>query len=158
MSKPARLSLAGVVCAALLAVTAASASAAMTVSLGQPTLTARVAIKVPATVSCDPFDPSLTYFDDSVIVSVEQAAGRDIAKGTGSAFGFLPNLVFACDSAPHTVSVDAAADASGPPFHGGRAAFSATANALAGFSCGNGCFFNLAGQSATSGSMTFNLH
>jgi hypothetical protein len=64
--------------------TAATAQAA-TISLGTPSLSGRVAITEPVTVSCSPFDPSLTLFQESVNVSVEQASGRSIARGSGFA-------------------------------------------------------------------------
>jgi hypothetical protein len=154
-----RLCLAGAATVLLVAVSASYASA-MTVSLGTPTLSARVAISVPATVSCDPFDPTLTYFADGVTVSVQQAAGRQIARGTGSASGF-PDVLFACDSAPHTISVSVAADPAGPPFHGGPAAFTTSAFAEAGICFGpddsGGCS-PIASQSASSGPTTLNLH
>jgi hypothetical protein len=146
--------------AAVCAATAASAQA-MTVSLGQPSLSARVAVTEPVSVSCTPFDPSLTLFSESVNVSIEQAAGQGIAQGSGSVFGFLPVLPFPCDGTAHTVSVGILADPAGPAFHGGPAALSAGANVQAGTPCFPGstsCFFNLTGESATAGPTTLSMH
>jgi hypothetical protein len=140
--------------------TAATAQAT-TISLGAPSLSGRVAITEPVTVSCSPFDPSLTLFGESVNVSVEQASGRSIARGSGSAFGFVPALLFACDGSQNTVPVTILADTAGPPFHGGTVVVSASASASAGTPCfpgSNNCFFNISGQSASTGPTTLHLH
>lgn len=140
--------------------TAATAQAT-TISLGAPSLSGRVAIIEPVTVSCLPLDPSLTLFEQSVNVSVEQGSGRSIARGSGSVGGFLPTLLFACDGNQKTVPVTVLADTAGPPFHGGTAVVSASASALAGTPCFPGatnCFFNLTGQSASTGPTTLHLH
>ena len=160
MSRPLRhVGLAGAACMLVLGITATTASA-MTLSLGAPTLSNRILISVPATVSCDPFDASLTYFAYGVTVSVQQAAGREIARGTGAAGSFMDGLI-PCDSAPHTVDVNVSADPAGPPFHGGPASFSASAYADAGYCYGPngswGCAL-LAWQSASTGSTTLNLN
>lgn len=76
-------------------------------------------------------------------------------------FGFLPNLLFACDGSEYTVTVVILADPAGPPFHGGPAAFSATASATAGTPCFPGstnCFFNLVGKSGTVDQIAINVH
>jgi hypothetical protein len=51
--------------------TAAVASGEMTMTVGSPTLSGRVLITVPLTITCSPFDPSLTFFTASAAVSVE---------------------------------------------------------------------------------------
>jgi hypothetical protein len=72
---------------AVLAATAAAAQAGINVKIGQLSLSARVAISVPLTVNCSPFDPSLTFFATDAGVSVEQASGQAIAHGTGNVYG-----------------------------------------------------------------------
>ena len=104
--------------------------AAMTVSLGIPSLSGRVAITEPVTVSCSPFDPSLVAFGQSVTVNAEQASGRSIARGSGTSANS-----FACDGSQTTVPVSVLADPAGPPFHGGPAVISASAQASAGTPC-----------------------
>lgn len=155
-----RVGAAGAAGVLTLAITA-SASAAMTVSLGEPNLSSRVAISVPVTVSCGPFDPALTHFSSGASVSVEQAAGSRIARGNGMTFSSLPDLLFACDSAAHTFAVNVLADTNGPPFHGGPAVLVATAAAGAGIPCSpdsTTCFFGGTSQTAATGPTTLNLH
>jgi hypothetical protein len=142
---------------------AATASAqAMTISVG-PTasLSSRVAVTAPVTVSCTPFDPSLTLVDETINVTVEQASGRSVAHGTGSAGAFTPSLLFACDNSQATIPVTISADTSGPPFHGGTAVATAMAFAQAGIPCGfpaPGCFQILDSQTATSSATTVRMH
>lgn len=137
--------------------TAANADA-MSISLGKPTLIGHVAISEPVTVSCSPLDPSLTVFGESVSVSVEQASGRSIAGGSGSAFG--SPLLFPCDDSDNTIAVNVAADTNGPPFKGGRAVFTASAGATAGTpvpGCG-GCFTGpFVSENASVGPAALNL-
>lgn len=98
----------------------AQANPGVTVAIGSSaTLQSRVLLTLPVTVSCDPVGD---FFAMS-FVSVEQAAGRQIARGTGFNFP-LP----VCDSTPHTYPVSVLADASGPPFHGGQAVAFASVN------------------------------
>ena len=133
----------------------------LTVTIGAPDLsTDRVSITVPVTVSCAPFDASLTHFASDVRVTVQQASGRQIARGTGSITSFLPDLLFPCDTTEHTLTVVVLADPLGPPFHGGPAALSARVTASAGTPCFPGstnCFTNLSGQLALVGPTTVNL-
>src|ERR1700748_1468963 len=89
-----------VVCAA-----PAAAAGAMTVTLGTPNLTGRVAITVPVTVTCSAFDPSLTLSNEGINMQVEQASGRAIAHGASSSFGFVPNLLFPCDGSQSTIPI-----------------------------------------------------
>ena len=139
-------------------ISAAAADSALTLRLGTPDLSARVLITVPVIVSCSPFDPSLTLFSESVNVSVVQASGTRIATGSGSLMSFLPPLPFVCDDTEHTVAVNVLANATGPPFHGGSAVFTASAGVAAGVSCGPNCFFNIVGQSGQIGPTTLNMH
>lgn len=145
---------------AAFAVTASAAGAA-TLSLGTPSLTSRVAITEPVTVTCSPFDPSLTLFSENITVQVQQAAGRAIARASGGQFGFLPNLLFPCDGTPTTIPVTMSADPTGPPFHGGPAVFTVSVGAGAGTPCFPGsttCFTSpTAGQSAAAGPTALNL-
>ena len=130
----------------------------MTVTFGTPDLIGRVAINVPVNVSCPAFNSTLTMFDTMVSVTVEQAAGTDIASGTAFTSGFVPNLQFACDGSVHAVSINLLANPSGPSFHGGPAVFSASVSADAGISCGPGCFGNIVTQFANGGPTTILMH
>lgn len=121
------------VAVAAIGLATAGTAAAMTAAVGEPQLSAKVLIDVPMTVSCDPVSPGLVVFMQSVTVLVEQASGRQIARGTQTVFASFPQpLLFACDGTPTTLSVSVLADPSGPPFHGGRAVVRVTATAEAG--------------------------
>lgn len=135
---------------------AAGAAQAMTIGLGTPSRTGRVSISEPVTVACTPFDPALTLFAESVNVSVEQASGRSIARGSGSG-----RTSFPCDGNRYTVPVVVLADTAGPPFHGGTAVFTASASATAGVPCVSspGCFLTpFDTQSASEGPVTLGMH
>lgn len=138
------------VTALVLTVAAAAARADMSLSLGQPQLQSGVLIVVPATVSCSPFDPSLTMAQSGFGVTVEQAVNKStIAHGSGFLPGMTINpILYPCDDMPHAVSVNVFADTSGAPFRKGPAVFSASASAGAGIPCGPGCFFNVVFQQA----------
>ncbi len=128
----------------------------MTISLGSPALSSRIAVTEPVTVSCSPFDPGLVVYDQSVTVSVEQASGRSIATGSGNGYSAFP-----CDGSQTTVPVTVLGDPSGPPFHGGSAVISASAQASAGTPCGfePGCYFPpFEDQGAGAGPVRLNLH
>lgn len=141
---------------------AASTAGAMTISLGTPNLTGRVAITEPVTVTCTAFDQSLTLVSESVSLQVQQAAGQSIAHGSEASFSFLPTLLFPCDGSQTTVPVTISADPAGPPFHGGPAVFMASATATASTPCFPGtttCFTSpSASQTASSGATALNLH
>ena len=151
------------VAAAVLAACAltASAASAATLTLGQPSLTGRVAVTEPVTVTCSAFDPSLTLDSESVNVQAEQAAGKAIARGSSSKFGFLPALLFPCDGTETTIPVTLNADPAGPPFHGGPAVFTASVAATAATPCFPGstnCFtIPAATQSASAGPTALNM-
>jgi hypothetical protein len=110
----------------------ASSASAMTATLGEPDLIARVALTVPVTVTCDAPSPGLVVFSQSVSVVVEQAAGKDIARGTGNVFSSFPALTFPCNGTPTPLTVGVLADPNGPPFHGGPAVVRVTVSATAG--------------------------
>lgn len=134
---------------------AAASAGAMTISLGTPSLSGRVAITEPVTVSCSPFDPGLVVFSQNVTVNAEQAAGRAIARGSGSNYSSFP-----CDGSQTRIPVAVYADPAGPPFHGGPAVISAYAVATAGTPCpwGGGCYTDpWENQSASAGPATQNL-
>jgi hypothetical protein len=137
--------------AVVVAATAATARAGMTLSLGQPDLQAGVLIVLPVTVSCSPFDPALVMAGSNVFVSVEQAVTKTaIAHGFGGSPQMGENpILYPCDDSPHTVTLNVLADSSGPPFKKGQAVFSASASAAAGTPCGPGCFFDLVFQNAS---------
>ena len=127
----------------------------MTLSLGSPSLLGHVSITEPVTVSCSGFDPSLVVFAEAVSINVQQASGREIARGEGG--GFPP--VFPCDGSQNTLPVVIAADPSGPPFHGGAAVFTASGSVSAGTPCGPGCFFGpFETASASAGPTSLKLH
>jgi hypothetical protein len=149
---------------AVLAACAATASAAdaLTVSPGTPSLTGRVAITAPVTVTCSPFDPTLTLNFENISVQVEQAAGKAIAHGSGTTFSFGQTSLFRCDGSQTTVPITVYADLTGPPFHGGEAVFTETASANAATPCFPGsttCFTSpTANQSAGTGPIALNMH
>jgi hypothetical protein len=137
-----RLGAVTAVAATALLGTAAAAQAAMNITLGQPELTSKVLITLPVTVNCSPFDSTLVLFQSQLLVRVEQASGRQIARGEGGAFDAVP----ACDNTAYTIDVPILADPAGPPFHGGTAVFSVSASVAAGTPCppewGSGCFMS----------------
>jgi len=141
---------------------AAAANADMTVTAGSPTLAGKVLITVPLTITCSPFDPSLTPISSAAFVSVEQASGQSIAQGSGSVGGSMgvPQIAYNCDGTPQSVPVLIQANPSGPPFHGGPASFKISAGANAGIPCSFyfGCFTNVVGQSASFGPAILNMH
>jgi hypothetical protein len=143
---------------AAIAAATAPAAQAMSVSLGQPELTARLAIDQPVTVNCTAFDPSLTMFSAGASVNAEQASGRSIARGVGFVSGWVDALPFQCDGNDHTLHVPVTADVNGPPFHGGQVVISAYAGAQAGLPCGNGCFYGSAYQNASAGPAALKMH
>jgi hypothetical protein len=122
--------------------TVAGSASAMTATLGEADLIGRVAISVPVTVTCNAPSPGLLVFSQSVSVVVEQASGKQIARGTAGIGGSFPNLLFACDGTQKTLSVSVLADPAGPPFHGGSAVMRVTATATAGvpFACCPGSY------------------
>jgi hypothetical protein len=139
--------------------TAGAARAAITLSVGEPDLQAGVLVTVPVTTTCSPFDPALTLFVAGVTVSIEQANKQRIAFGSGSVGGFMSPtpVAFPCDDTATTVSVNVLANPNGAPFKKGKAAFTVTAGASAGISCGPGCFFNVVNQTASTGPIVLSM-
>ncbi len=149
-----RLILAATGAAAACSIPAASAGA-MTISLGKPSLSGRVAITQPVTITCSPFDPGLVVYQQAINVTAEQASGRTIAHGTGAGYSFP------CDGSQTTVPVVVTADTTSTPFHGGSVVISASAYAGAGTPCGcgeDGYFPPFEDQSAGVGPMTLSMH
>ena len=143
------------VCATGLALvpTLASAADLSIAPGGNASLTGKVVMTVPVTVSCSaPFwdTTSQELVQEGIFVSVEQASGRSVAHGASQAYASVPDSLFVqCDGAPVTVPVTVWADVSGPPFHNGSAVVSGAINMLAGTSCGfPGCYYNLVSISA----------
>jgi hypothetical protein len=135
--------------AAVVAITAGAARAAIGVTVGEPTLSAdRNSITVPVTISCSPFDPSLTVFSTVVSLTVRQEDAQ--ASGVASA-GFPSAMVFTCDGTSQTVTVTAVADPSTSHFHPGPAVVSVFARAMAGIPCPDRplCFGFVETQSTT---------
>jgi hypothetical protein len=116
--KQRRLALGLPVVLAAFFASAPAAAATVGITLGSPaTLTARVLVTVPVTVTCGPFDQFLGAMSNNV--TVEQASGNGIATGTGS----IADLV--CDGTPHTSQAGVLAASTSRPFHGGSAVASA---------------------------------
>jgi hypothetical protein len=110
-------------------------------------------------VTCSPFAPGLTLFQESGSVNVQQAAGQSIAHASAMILPPEFTILFPCDGNPHTFPVTMSADPTGPPFHGGPAVFNAFANAAAGIPSGcPTCFFNPTTQSGASGPTLLGLH
>ncbi|HEY2201294.1 MAG TPA: hypothetical protein VGH56_05370 [Solirubrobacteraceae bacterium] len=154
-----RVLFAGAVVATFGAITASAQ--AMTLSLGAPQLSAKVLISEPVTVTCSPFDPSLILTSQDINLQVEQASGQGIAYGTATAFGFSPMVLFPCDNNSHTLVFNVLANTAGQPFHGGPAAFTATAGANAATPCFPGsttCFMSPSMFQSASEDATLNLH
>jgi hypothetical protein len=160
LRKLLRAALVTAIIAVIAASTAGLASAAVNITFGEPDVQAGVLVTVPVTVSCSPFDPSLTLFSSGVSVFVEQAAKKEIAFGTGLIGGSMsPNpIAYPCDGTPTSVSVNVLANVNGAPFRRGKAAFTASAFASAGLSCGPGCFFNIVNQSGGAGPLILTMH
>jgi hypothetical protein len=145
--------------------TATPAADAMTVGVGEPTLVGRVALSLPIVVSCTPFDSAFTVIGGSVLVSVQQASGREIAFGNG--YRSWDRTAWAsrrprspCDGTPQTISVAVSANTEGPPFHGGPAVINAGAYASAAQPCfpgSTGCYTNYISQTASSGAVRVRL-
>jgi len=136
----------------VVAITAGAARAAIGIAVGDPTLSAdRGSISVPVTVSCSPFDPSLTTFTTLVSVTVQQGT-NNVAQASGArSAGYPTAMVFTCDGASQTVMVTATADPNTAGFHAGPASVSVFARAMAGIPCPDRplCFGFVETQSTT---------
>ena len=155
MSVPTRLngvSLALLAAVVVVTMTAGAARAAIGITVGEPTLSAdRNSITVPVTVSCSPFDPSLTTFSTLVSVTIQQGNDTSARASGAVSAGYPSAMVFTCDGTSQTVTVTAVADPSTSPFHPGPAMVSVVARAMAGIPCPDRplCFGFIDTQSAT---------
>ena len=129
-------------------------AATNTIAIGSPvTLTDRILVRVPVTIVCDPLpnNPIQSF----VAVSVEQASGQTIAKGTGQVFASPPNIT--CDGVTqNTMVIDVLAG--NAPFHGGGAIATASFSYLTGISCGVTCILSPASEGGSSGATPVLLH
>jgi len=143
------LSLVGLAIAAPLALVAtgipsASAQPSMTITVGKPTVTARILVTVPVTIVCASL-PDPNTAEDDVSVSIEQASGRTtVSTGSGSVDGgpFSPSggqPFLTCDgSTQNIVVVKVLPDSGSGPFHTGLAIFTINARHVSG-SCMPSC-------------------
>jgi hypothetical protein len=137
------MAIAGLVAVAL-ATAGPVAASPLAASIGSPSLSqSRVVITVPVSVVCGPLDPSFDLVIQTIEVHALQAAGKSIARGSGTAHGVLfsgtDTLLFPCDGNSHSVPVSLTADPTGPPFHGGIASFTAFVQVDEGIEAFPGC-------------------
>jgi len=119
------------------AIPSASAQPSMTITVGKPTLAARILVTVPVTIVCAALpDPSTAL--DEVSVSIEQASGRTVSTGSGEVSGgpFSPSggqPFLTCDGSTQNIVAVTVLPASGSgPFHGGPAIFTISATHASG--------------------------
>ena len=156
-----RLRIATVLLTVVSAAALAGSARAVTATVGEPDLVGRLAITVPVTLTCDAPSPGLVIMSQSLVVRVQQAAGREIARGTAQLFAFSSRLLFPCDGTEATILVDVVADPAGPPFHGGPALVTGSVRAEAGvpFPCCPGSFTGpFETQSADLGLVEVRIH
>src|SRR4051812_9079040 len=156
-----------VIAVALGCAVAPASAQAMTVRVGEPRLVAKVSVSVPVTVGCESSDLAAVVTTQSISVSISQAVNKEIAHGSGSAlggpFGLAghPELLFDCDGAEHTATVNVNAATDGPPFkRSAEAVINASAFVNFGIPCSPGsttCFNFVAQQSAVSGPVAIRL-
>ena len=129
-------------CTIVVALAATSTASAMTTTIGDVGLIGKVSLTVPITVTCDAPSPGLAIIGQNVSVTLEQAAGKQIARASATVAAFSPTLLFPCDGTPASLSVSVLADPAGPPFHGGKAVARVTVKSEAGvpFPCCPGSF------------------
>jgi hypothetical protein len=97
----------------------------------------KVVVTVPMRLTCPAPDPSYDFHVQTVNLNVSEAIGKQIAHGSGGAFG-LP--LIPCDGAPHTVNATVSADVTGPPFSKGWMSISGYTEFQEGIqTCGPGC-------------------
>jgi hypothetical protein len=136
--------------ALVMAATAGEALAAIGISVGDTRLSANhSAITVPVTVSCSPFDPTLTVFTTEVSVTVEQGPNGRASGGVSA--GYPGAMVVACNGTAQTVTVTATADSTASHLNPGPATISVFVRARAGIPCPDRplCFGSVDTQSAT---------
>jgi hypothetical protein len=111
----------------------AAATSGLDVSVGRPSLEARLLVEVPTTVVCQSLGGDTTLVD-SVTVSLWQASGRDISTGSGRVQGGPFSLsggtaFLTCDgSTQNRVVVSVLPDSGSGPFHGGPAVITVDAS------------------------------
>lgn len=114
--------------AVLPGVPAASADTGISVTLGTPTVSARLLVTVPVSVVCSDIPGTISTEDDMVTVNIQQAAGQGVATATGQIMGgtFAGNAgLFTCDgSTINNFTMSLVADS---PIHGGQAVATVTA-------------------------------
>jgi hypothetical protein len=134
--------------AVTLAIGVSAASAAVfgsaSVSIGSPTLLARVAVTVPVQYSCAQLD---SFNFGNVIVVVTEASGQKIATGFAQTGSLDPST---CDNATHSVSLTVLA--SSTPFHSGQAVVQASVIACGTIDSISGC------ESASTGAQVVTIH
>ncbi len=93
---------------------------------------ARIDARIHLRINCPTQAVGDSIFIESVNVSVEQAAGRGIASGSGGLVGTTPRgpLVWECTSANVFLPLDVLANISGRPFYSGAAVISASLDIL----------------------------
>jgi hypothetical protein len=147
LTEARRLAAAGCAATMIGGAVAPAASAATTITIPDTAdLIGRVAVEMPVTVTCGPFDIYSLIGD----VQVSQAAGQNIAQAAGGFFGqagFAVSGGVLCDGSPQTVTVSMNANSAGPPFHNGPAVASASAFVFSG----------LTSETATDGPKTIRL-
>jgi hypothetical protein len=117
----------------------ASADNGVTITVGKPSLTAKLLVNVPVSVVCAPIQGSTTVINDELDVTISQAASKSVSTGTSQMFGgyfYSTAGLFVCDGS--TVNTFDAAVQPSPgsgPFHGGQAII--TVNAYHGTDAGS---------------------
>src|SRR6266536_577593 len=100
--------------AALTPLSARAQSPEVTITVAATgTLQSRIVATVPVQITCGPLD--VAFVEQGA--TIEQAAGREIASGSGFA-----DQPIVCDGTAQPNTFTFLADPSGPPFHGGDAA------------------------------------
>lgn len=110
---------------------AAAAEPGMTLRVDSVHLTAKVVVQVDVTFTCQPRTiaepPWRTWFDMSgFYLQIQQAVSRQQATAAAEAWFDGDAL---CDGLPHSLTITAIADKSGPPFRSGPAAMNVSGNA-----------------------------
>ena len=103
----------------------AGADSNLTAKLGTATLTARILIHVPVQVVCAPLGGTYVVAD-TVMVNVQEAAGKSVSSGSGQVVGGSfyagPTCLFTCDGVTKNVVTVPVVPATGSgPFHKGTA-------------------------------------
>ncbi len=113
--------------AALTGIPAASADTGMTVTMGTPTVSARLLVTVPVSVVCADIPGGLVTTYDNVTVTISQASSSGVSTATGQLEGgsfFSTSGLFTCDGT--TVNNFTFSLVASSPFHGGPAVATVT--------------------------------